>query len=67
MKENVTVLAKDEDNLWKRATITAMLPESNQCSVKFELGRKAEAVVDIHHTLPLDVENEENHGRKYLH
>ena len=64
LKENVSVLAKDQDNLWKRAIITAVLPEHNQCSIKFELGRK-EVNVDIQHVLPLHIEDEENQYCKY--
>lgn len=46
-------MAKDIDNLWKRARVTAVIPELNQCSVKFESGRKQEVTIDIHNTLPL--------------
>lgn len=62
LKENVTVLAKDTDDLWKRAIVTAMLPENNQCAIRFELGRKQETIIDMQHTLPLNVENEEESG-----
>ncbi len=53
LKESVPVLVKDTDNIWKRAIITALILEENQCFVKFESGRTRERVVDIKDTLPL--------------
>ncbi|KAK7580514.1 hypothetical protein V9T40_001143 [Parthenolecanium corni] len=53
LKEKTTVLAKDNDNLWKRATITALILENNQCCVRFDSGHKQDVIIDIHNTLPL--------------
>lgn len=47
------MLAKDTDNLWKRAVVTGMISEENQCSIQFESGNKKMIVVDIKNTLPL--------------
>lgn len=60
LKENTSVLAKDIDNLWKRAIVTALIQEEHQCSVKFESGKKQEILVDIQNTLPLTELDEGN-------
>ncbi|XP_065200401.1 zinc finger CCCH-type with G patch domain-containing protein [Planococcus citri] len=59
IKENIQVLAKDTDNLWKRAIVKELISEENQCTVQFESGSKKIVVIDLHDTLPL-LESEEN-------
>lgn len=58
LKKKTSVLAKDNDNIWKRATITALILENNQCCVRFDSGHKKDVIIDIHNTLPLEKSDE---------
>lgn len=46
-------MAKDLDNVWKRAIVVDLLLEENQCAIRYESGNKQLTVIDMKNVLPL--------------